>query len=493
MIEISNPKYSRPIDVHRWSDHPEVKALVEEVWERYLPEEFTGKSGDNTTGPKPKTPFKKQLRVLILDLYVAWLQDPELSIGMSMSVNEWKTNSRYNALHLSKKLIQMANVLVVAGMLDKANASYAGPGAKGNRTTRIRASAQLQSLFQSAKFKRDDVSRFEGEEIIILRDEKDASKVGKQLEYEDTTHTSAMRTELKAYNSLIQSSFIDIATLQKPLIQVDPEDSASYIPIHQDNSRSRRVFSRSDWELNGRFYGGWWQRVNDDWRSKIFIDDQPTIEVDFKGLHIAMLYALAGSEMTHDPYDIPQSLFQTYPKAVVRILVKRLALTAINAKNKSSAYKAFRESFPAQSLGKSLDNKTLNNLLKAFLTHNPILTDCLFSDRGIHLMYLDSQITSYIHNHFTSLGVPVLSVHDSYIIDHMRVAEMRQVMAEASEAVMGRALPSAIKLPDMPEYEDVTDETLQDHIENRKGLRCVGYVERTLAYEATTGRTICPI
>jgi hypothetical protein len=30
MIEISNPKYSRPIDVHRWSDHPEVKALVEE-------------------------------------------------------------------------------------------------------------------------------------------------------------------------------------------------------------------------------------------------------------------------------------------------------------------------------------------------------------------------------------------------------------------------------------------------------------------------------
>jgi hypothetical protein len=222
-------------------------------------------------------------------------------------------------------------------------------------------------------------------------------------------------------------------------------------------------------------------------------DDQPTIEVDFKGLHIAMLYALADSEMTHDPYDIPQSLFQTYPKAVVRILVKRLALTAINAKNKSSAYKAFRESFPAQSLGKSLDNKTLNNLLKAFLTHNPILTDCLFSDRGIHLMYLDSQITSYIHNHFTSLGVPVLSVHDSYIIDHMRVAEMRQVMADASEAVMKRALPSAIKLPDMPEYEDVTDEALQDHIENRKGIRCVGYVERMLAYEAKTGRTICPI
>jgi hypothetical protein len=31
MAEISNPRFSRPIDVHRWSDHPEVKALVGEV------------------------------------------------------------------------------------------------------------------------------------------------------------------------------------------------------------------------------------------------------------------------------------------------------------------------------------------------------------------------------------------------------------------------------------------------------------------------------
>jgi hypothetical protein len=228
MIEISNPKYSRPIDVHRWSDHPEVKALVEEVWERYLPEEFTGKSGNNTTGPKPKTPFKKQLRVLILDLYVAWLQDPELSIGMSMSVNEWKTNSRYNALHLSKKLIQMANVLVVAGMLDKANASYSGPNAKSNRTTRLRASEKLQDLFKTAKFVRDDVTRFEGEEIIILRDEKDVHRVGKQLEYADTDQTNAMREELKAYNDLLQSSFIDIATLQRPIIVIDPSIERRY-------------------------------------------------------------------------------------------------------------------------------------------------------------------------------------------------------------------------------------------------------------------------
>lgn len=82
MAEISNPRFSRPIDVHRWSDHPEVKALVEEIWESYLPWQITGKPGEkNKKGPKPKTTFKNQLRVLILDLYVAWLEDPELCIG----------------------------------------------------------------------------------------------------------------------------------------------------------------------------------------------------------------------------------------------------------------------------------------------------------------------------------------------------------------------------------------------------------------------------
>jgi hypothetical protein len=133
-----------------------------------------------------------------------------------------------------------------------------------------------------------------------------------------------------------------------------------------------------------------------------------------------------------------------------------------------------------------------DKLLDAFLKLNPIVANSLFSDQGIQLMYLDSQITAHVHEHFTKQRVPVLSVHDSYIIDHMKVAELRQVMAEASEAVMGRALPTAIKLPDMPEYANVTDEQLQMHIDNREGIRCVGYMDRLFAYQDKSCRCISP-
>jgi hypothetical protein len=68
MTEIEDPWHSRPIDVHKWSDHPAVVQFVDRVWDEYLPEEVIG-----GRGPKPKMAFRKQLRVLILDLYVAWL------------------------------------------------------------------------------------------------------------------------------------------------------------------------------------------------------------------------------------------------------------------------------------------------------------------------------------------------------------------------------------------------------------------------------------
>lgn len=185
MTIIDNPQHSRPIDVHRWSDHPEVKALVDDIWEVWLPQKITGKPGETRPGPKPKTPLKKQLRVLILDLYVAWLDDPELSLGISMDMTAWKTNSRYNALHLSKGLIPLVKSLGAASLLEISTGSYSGPGAKGNRTTRIRASESLQMLFQQTKFDRDDVTRFEGEEIIIFRDAIDANMRGREVEYAD--------------------------------------------------------------------------------------------------------------------------------------------------------------------------------------------------------------------------------------------------------------------------------------------------------------------
>lgn len=51
--------YSRPLDVHRWSDHPEVTGLVDNLWPAHFSD--MGRPARNP-GPKPKTSFQ-QLRI----------------------------------------------------------------------------------------------------------------------------------------------------------------------------------------------------------------------------------------------------------------------------------------------------------------------------------------------------------------------------------------------------------------------------------------------
>lgn len=290
MGDIENPWHSRPIDVHRWSDHPEVAGLCDRIWGEHLGE-LAGH-----TGPKPKTDFRHQLRVLILDLYIAWLEDPELCIGVSMSSNYWDTSSRYNAIHISKKIVPIIYALTEAGLIDLAKGSYAGPYARGNRTTRIRASEVLQGWFAEARWQRDDVGRTPDEELIILRGDHEEALV----EYEDTDETMRMREEVRRYNEVIANTFIDIPVLEEPIVDGVPTD--------HHHKRTRRIFSRSSFDLNGRFHGGWWQHINSNWRSKIFINDTPTVEVDFRGLHVSLLSLEAGVELTADPYDLPEGL-----------------------------------------------------------------------------------------------------------------------------------------------------------------------------------------
>ena len=467
MPAILDPFYSRPIDVHRWSEHPTVGEIVEEIWGNHF-----GDMGANRPGPKPRTPFKDQLKVLLLDCYVAWLEDPELSIGVSMDVNAYDTGSRYNALHISKHITRVVNRLVEVGLLDIAKGSYGGEGAGGNRTTRVRPSDQLQALFGGNPVPRDDIYRIDSEECLILR-----GRDGKPEEYRDTEETNRVREELRAYNRVLANHFIDLSTAEDTRI-VDGERTTWIGRHHQF---VRRVFSRGDWTCNGRFYGGWWQGVSSDDRADILINDQPTVEVDFNALHVQILSAEAGVELDGDPYELPEGTVPGTPANLQRKLVKRLILTALNAPSQASAFGSFRDDWPAGHLGKTMTNNDLGNLMAVFLDRHPHLSEMVFADQGIRLMNRDARIIERVHRHFTEQDQPVLTVHDSCIVDYTRAGELRQVMAEASAAVVGRPLPVTANGVGLDEVGPDRRDDLKAWRDERV-VRCCGYLERLTAW-----------
>ena len=78
---------SRPLDVHKWSDHTEANKFVDVVFKNYFPEQF--KSNRRT-----RKSFRTDLKVLLLDLYVSWNEDLKQTIGVGMSNSFYKKGSR---------------------------------------------------------------------------------------------------------------------------------------------------------------------------------------------------------------------------------------------------------------------------------------------------------------------------------------------------------------------------------------------------------------
>lgn len=85
---------SRPFDVHRWSDYPELRNCLTE-----LVRELEGlESRKRHRGDGDRKKLREAVRALVLDLYVAWKN--ELLVGISLANGNYATKSRYRALFI---------------------------------------------------------------------------------------------------------------------------------------------------------------------------------------------------------------------------------------------------------------------------------------------------------------------------------------------------------------------------------------------------------
>lgn len=370
-----------------------------------------------------------------------------------------------------------------------AKGSYSGPNAQGNRTTRIRAAHPLQSIFKAANVARYDVVQAEGQECVILK--AGDGETAKTIEYEDAPATIGMREQLVAYNALLAGTFIDIPTLDDPWVtRKDGWGQDVKVQIDSHHQFVRRIFSRGDWGCNGRFYGPWWQQIGKTLRSQIFLNDTPTVEVDYKGLHVMILSVQSGVAIEGDPYLLAEGLVPEVDASGQRVIVKQLVLTALYARNRKAAFGSFRDGFPTGHFAKGMTNETLDTLLTAFTTRHPHLKQHLCADQGIRLMNIDSQLAAFVHGWFTGLGVPVLSVHDSFIIDYTRVGELKEVMAIASEAIVGKRLPTVQNGLGLLEAFADDPEGKLDFESWRETARSEGYLSRLLAWEEWKGQEV---
>jgi len=433
---------ARPLDIHTWSDHPEVNVFVNEIYSQLL--SIQGNERIN----------KKLLKVVLLDLYVAWCTDSELMIMFSRDNNSYRAKSRYNEIRISKKIKDIVDELINEGIIVQ-KIGFQDPGTGVGFQTRLMASPSLKDKFKSARFHQFQFSDHEGRESIVLRDEnKEAVE-----EYNDNAVTQYSRSLLAEYNSLLANTHIDIFDLGKPVIEIGSGSKTMRLAINQQDKFVRRIFNNSRWDQGGRFYGGWWQRCPKTYRENIVFDGVATAEIDFSGIHIVILYAQEGinywAEVNEDPYSI-HGINNIDPDIDLRAAAKLLLLTAINAKTPEKAFGAFRQQAESGSPEKRLTNKQLNSMLNELKRKHEFIAHKLASGAGIELMYVDGQITERLIERFTRhYQCPILTIHDSYIVPFGWDRILDREMQAAFEAVTGVSQPV---VEHTTEYYDVLED-----------------------------------
>jgi hypothetical protein len=444
--DLGKPGPSRPIDVHRWSDYPELNSCLAGL----VAEIVSCEKRDRARSRRAANQFRDTVRCIILDLYVAWCASPVLEIGVSLGKDSFGVNTRYEAIFLTYDSFRPAlNGLVSLGYVEVVRKGFHDPRTGVGRTTRIRATPKLISLMTEVgevtlakiSFRTDS----DATECIVLRDDnKD------DIKYTDIPATRQMRAELEKINSALASHWIDLFLTDSEMVVLNERMSYDYLYDDREApcvdltaKRLRRIFNNRSWFDGGRFYGGWWQSIPKEYRKWITINEKHTVEVDYSVMHPALLYAEVGATLEGGAYDIGVP-------SVKRDLIKRVFNQLVNADGRIAPKSDFNE----QECGMSW--KELQDRVKA--RHQPI-AKYLGTGYGVRLQNKDAAIANRIMLRFLKSGYVCLPVHDSFIVHHALKDELKAIMceeffAEAGTSIDAKAKADVIGTGLVDKYED---------------------------------------
>ncbi len=384
---------------------------------------------------KKESTITEQLKIIILNLYSVYLKDKKKYVGFSRDKLAYSNiPKRYNKVGLSFKSVGVIDALIEMKLIEFVmGVNYP----KLKRTSRIRATPKLANeIVKKFKIKPSMIQLARNRPCLIMREKNDESNnIGK--DYKDTKKTNDIRNNLIEYNNLIRRSHIDIPNFPLHGIKLKTKDKnqEKYLRIDFESDTTkftRRIFSNDSWKSGGRFYGGWWQNIPNkdyDWRKYIRINNKPTIEIDYSGLHIVFLYAKKKidywNEINKDAYDLSDYGYVMNKK--LRNFLKQLFLTILNSESfnqakasihnqinitKKNDYGWIKKEHP----NKGAVDTWIKEIINDFVDYHKPIKRYLYSGVGIKLQYIDSLIAEKVINHFTQLDIPVLCVHDSFII-----------------------------------------------------------------------------
>ena len=336
--------------------------------------------------------------------------------GNPLVIGARSLNSSLDALHKHGYIIQVVGRWVI------------------NMHTTIITTPKLIDWFDKYQWTEDDIDAFNGQHVTLRLNGDSRSDV----EYEDTKYSKWLHNELENYSKLLNNSTIQLLDL-----------TGAVSKEYSKHTISRKFIQHKSHPTNGEFlFGGRmfgpWANLKSEKRKRIIINGEPTVEIDRPASHLNAMYEVITGEPYQDgyPYDliINNSLA---PKHIVKNLSsfmqgsKSPNGTAISVGNnyKREAGKKDAEEQDKLNQEEWLSYKKRVNssiIIKEFLKKHLAVKDSYLRGKqyGDMIQCWESDIVFEIVIELVKRDIPVLTIHDSFIVQQRHEGLLKKLMSE---------------------------------------------------------------
>ncbi len=414
----TNPKgpgYSRPLDVHKMSEAPEAKVIVDKLLPEVIPSEVEG---------KVRKRYREALKMIVLNLYLAWKDDPKLWVAYQRNKSAYTVGKRYQKFFLKyTQTIGTVDGLIRYGYIEN-KMGFHNPQTGFGRVSRMRATAKLWALFIQTPIPKKRM-KSQAPEIVLKDHEK------KVIDFAETPKVRKWRNNVKKINKILEGADIDLNLTDEQRIALVGEMG---YPVDTTKRSITRSFCRKSFDDGGRFYRIWVHELPREYRKYVTIDGEATVELDFSGYHTRMLYQMMSPTIPEGDVYAVEGV-----DPAMRELLKTGLNIMLNAKSWKNAIGAIHTNKKIRPM--ELKREEIEEIMRRFLEKHWRIAPAFNSDVGVILQFMDSCVAEKILLRLAAMGIATVPVHDSFICQARYEEELRFVMQDEYETMFGTGIP----------------------------------------------------
>ena len=223
--------------------------------------------------------------------------------------------------------------------------------------------------------------------------------------------------------------------------------SYNYNENIKDNTKINlyRIF-HDDFEHSGRYYGKYHCYMPKEYRKKILINDEKTVQLDFKSCIPSILYVQSGNTLDNN-----QDMYCVDSLNIPREYLKYIFVCALNSPSISTACKAirneywrnpeifpdFREEYLSAVPADSDIKEWFNKILKQY----PYLKEYFFNpEQSLVAINKESRIITEIYSRCIEESIQILDVYDCILCQECNQDRVQNIMKKACISIIGQEL-----------------------------------------------------